>query len=34
MLEIELKVRVPDLVPIRARLSAIGALMTEKNRGA
>jgi adenylate cyclase, class 2 len=30
MLEIELKVQVPDLAPIRARLSAIGARMTEK----
>jgi len=30
MLEIELKVQVPDLAPIRARLSEIGALMTEK----
>ncbi len=30
MLEIELKVQVPDLVPVRERLLAIGAHMTEK----
>jgi len=30
MLEIELKVRVPDLTPVRERLLAIGAQMTEK----
>jgi len=30
MLEIELKVRVPDLAPVRERLLALGARMTEK----
>lgn len=30
MLEIELKVQVPDLAPVRERLLAIGARMTEK----
>jgi adenylate cyclase class 2 len=30
MLEIELKVQVPDLAPVRERLRAIGARMTEK----
>jgi len=30
MLEIELKVRVPDLAPVRERLLAFGAQMTEK----
>ncbi len=30
MLEIELKVQVPDLVPVRERLLKIGAQMTEK----